>query len=83
MGSLGEEIARQKAASAARRPPEVNEALAAGIEHVRQSGVLGRVLRPGDRAPGFRLANQRGEEIELGDLLGRRAVVLSFYRGAW
>ena len=28
-------------------------------------------------------ANGRGEEIRLGDLLGRTAVVLAFYRGSW
>ena len=40
-------------------------------------------MHVGDRAPDFALPNVRGEEIRLGDLLGRGAVVLAFYRGGW
>jgi AhpC/TSA family len=40
-------------------------------------------LRVGDRAPRFRLADARGGDIALDDLLARGPVVLVFYRGAW
>jgi peroxiredoxin len=40
-------------------------------------------LRVGDRAPGFRLADARGGDVALDDLLARGPVVLVFYRGAW
>ena len=40
-------------------------------------------LRAGDRAPVFRLADARGGEIALDDLLADGPVVLVFYRGAW
>jgi peroxiredoxin len=39
--------------------------------------------RAGDRAPGFRLADARGGEVALDDLLVDGPVVLVFYRGAW
>jgi peroxiredoxin len=40
-------------------------------------------LRAGDRAPAFRLADARGGEVALDDLLADGPVVLVFYRGAW
>jgi peroxiredoxin len=42
-----------------------------------------RALRVGDTAPGFRLADARGGNVALDDLLARGPVVLVFYRGAW
>jgi peroxiredoxin len=41
------------------------------------------VLRAGDRAPGFRLADARGGDVALDDLLVGGPVVLVFYRGGW
>jgi hypothetical protein len=63
--------------------PEAAAAIAAEARAVGASGVPERVVRVGDSAPDFSLPNVRGETIRLGDLLGRRAVVLAFYRGAW
>jgi peroxiredoxin len=45
--------------------------------------MFGGALRVGDRAPGFRLADARGGEVALDDLLASGPVVLVFYRGAW
>ena len=47
------------------------------------TGAAGRAAKAGEPAPDFALPNVRGDEIRLGDLLGRAAVVLAFYRGAW
>jgi hypothetical protein len=83
MGSLEEQLTRQRERSAAKRPPEVSAIVEAGLAYVRSSGVVERALHEGARAPDFTLPNVRGEEIRLGDLLGRTAVVLAFYRGSW
>ena len=83
MGSLEEQLARQRERSAAKRSPEVNAIVEAGLAHVRSSGVVDRALHQGSRAPDFALRNAGGEVIRLGDLLGRSAVVLAFYRGSW
>ncbi len=40
-------------------------------------------LKVGERAPGFRLPDARGESVTLADLLANGPVVLTFYRGAW
>ncbi len=83
MGPLEEQLTRQRERSAAKRPPEVRAIVDAGVAHVRSSGVVERALRRGATAPDFALQNVRGDEVRLGDLLGRAAVVLAFYRGSW
>lgn len=52
-------------------------------EQLRQSGVLNRCVREGDRAPGFRLPDAEGRPVELDRLLQSGPVVLCFYRGQW
>ena len=79
--SLRAELEAQKARS--RLTPEQRERAARAVEDLRRSGIAGRAVHVGDRAPDFALPNVRGEEIRLGDLLGRGAVVLAFYRGGW
>ena len=83
MTSLGDELAQQRERSAARMGPEGMAVIGAAIDELRASGAAGRAPRPGMRAPLFSLPTARGGEIRLGDLLGRSATVLAFYRGAW
>jgi peroxiredoxin Q/BCP len=40
---------------------------------------LPKGIKPGDRAPDFRLLSQSGEEVDLLDYIGRKPVVLYFY----
>lgn len=83
METLAEQLAGQRRRSAARRTAEQQAAIAAGVDLVRASGITERAPAPGAHAPDFTLPNVRGEEIRLGDLLGRGPVVLAFYRGGW
>jgi AhpC/TSA family len=76
-------LGEQRARSAAKRTPELNATLSAAPERLRASGVGTEAPRSGDRAPDFALPNVHGTTVELGDLLGRGAVVLAFYRGVW
>ena len=80
---LSEQLLAQFERSRARRPPELVATLERGIETLRASHFVEAALKVGQRAPDFALPNVRGETIRLGDLLGRRAVVLAFYRGGW
>jgi hypothetical protein len=80
---LEPQLAAHREASRSRRAPEVNAALRRGVERLVAEGVTARVPGPGQPAPLFSLGNVLGEEIRLGDLLGRGAVVLVFYRGGW
>ena len=47
------------------------------------SGVLDSVLKAGDRAPDFALADQNGGIVRTSDLLSDGPLVISFYRGVW
>jgi hypothetical protein len=81
--TLETELARQRVASRERVGPEVASLMVEATKRLAASGIGERVPRAGERAPEFALPNARGEEIRLGDLLGRGAVVLAFYRGGW
>lgn len=52
-------------------------------EELRQSGIVNRSLKVGDRVENFALPNAVGNTIELKQLLATGAVVISFYRGTW
>ncbi len=80
--SLADELLAQRERSAARYGPEGMAVINGAIEDIRTAGTVGAPA-VGDAAPMFTLTSARGGEIALGDLLGRRAVVLAFYRGGW
>lgn len=40
---------------------------------------MSKGIKPGDRAPAFRLLSQSGEEVDLRDYIGKKPVVLFFY----
>ena len=63
--------------------PEARGIMRRSIEELRESGILTRVVRPGDRAPEFTLPDSGGRLVRLEDLLARGPAVLSFFRGRW
>ena len=83
MTSLGDELADQRERSVARMGAKSAAVIRTAIEELRASGAAESALGSGARAPLFSLPSARGDTIRLGDLLGRRAVVLVFYRGSW
>jgi peroxiredoxin len=52
-------------------------------ERLKQSGIVEKSLKAGDKAPSFLLPNVNGEMISLEELLAGGPVVLNFYRGGW
>ena len=50
---------------------------------LKASGIEGRALKIGDRAPDFILFNQGQVEVSSKDLLQRGPMVVSFFRGHW
>lgn len=52
-------------------------------ERLKQSGIVEKSLKAGDKAPSFSLPNVNGEMVSLEELLARGPVVLNFYRGGW
>ena len=63
--------------------PDASEALHGFIEDLRATGIEGRVIGVGDRAPGFELGMAQGGRASLDSLVARGPVILTFYRGRW
>jgi len=81
--SLKEKIEALKAASAKKMPPEALEVIGNAVASLKNSGILDRVLKTGDRAPQFELQNAEGVAVNSADILKKGPMVLTFYRGAW
>ncbi len=64
-------------------PPEALEVMHRATADLRNSGILDRALKVGDKAPEFELENTSGELILSNDILSDRLMVLTFYRGKW
>ena len=50
---------------------------------LKASGIEGRALTVGDRAPSFTLFNQDHLQVASADLLRKGPLVVSFFRGHW
>ena len=50
---------------------------------LKASGIEGRALTVGDRAPSFTLFNQDHLQVASADLLREGPLVVSFFRGHW
>ncbi len=81
--SLQQKLEALKQGFQASAPREVLEVMARAQKELQTSGILDRAAGEGDRAPGFRLLNARGKELDLKECLKRGPVVLGFYRGRW
>ncbi len=81
--SLSEKLAATRAASAGRIPPERAAIMERATNDLRKSGILGRIVGVGRRAPAFELANHDGRRVASSDLLAGGPLILSFFRGSW
>jgi hypothetical protein len=64
-------------------PPEALEIMHRATDDLRNSGIMDRAVKVGDKAPDFTLRNTGGREVSLSQLLSKGPVVLGFYRGRW
>lgn len=64
-------------------PPEALEIMHRATEDLRNSGIMDRAVKVGDKAPDFTLRNTSGQEVSLSQMLSKGPVILSFYRGRW
>lgn len=81
--SLHDELAAYKSESRAKASPATVATMQGGVAEVRATGIEATALGVGATAPDFTLPNVDGSSVRLYDLLGRGAVVVVFYRGAW
>lgn len=81
--TLGQRLADIRAKGEAKRPAEVTAVMHGATENLRNSGILERIARVGQRAPLFARPNLDGQTVRMRSLLKRGPVVLSFFRGRW
>jgi hypothetical protein len=63
--------------------PEIVATMHRATAELKASGIEGRALKIGDRAPNFALFNQDHVEVSSKDLLRQGPMVVSFFRGHW
>lgn len=83
MSTLKEELDARRAEFIRTASPEKAIAFQRGVDELAASKIAERTVRAGDQAPDFTLANARGDQVTLSNLLARGPVVLTFYRGGW
>lgn len=81
--SLKEDIDKLKEQSGRDIPEETLNLMSTDTERLKQSGIVEKSLKAGDKAPSFSLPKVDGEMVSLEELLARGPVVLNFYRGGW
>ncbi len=81
--SLEEKLAVLREQSSKRIPVDKLGVMHDATVWLRQSGILDRVIKPGNRAPDFTLDDQDGHAVTLSALNATGPVVLSVFRGFW
>lgn len=64
-------------------PKAVVEIFHRATAELRQSALVERALKTGDRAPAFTLNNQDRNSISSAELLAKGPLVITFFRGHW
>jgi len=67
----------------AKAPKEAQDVMRRAAEELKNSGIMERAVKVGDKAPDFTLKNTAGRDVNLYHLLELGPVVLIFYRGKW
>ncbi len=81
--ALKEQLERMKSHTASRMPPEVAGMTQRLVDDLRKPEVMSRVLKVGDKAPGFVLPNATGQMLSSQELLAKGPLTVSFFRGKW
>lgn len=81
--SLREILERTRTTAEAKRAPEVVAEMHRAVDELRGSGILERIVKPGDAMPPFKLPGQNGRIVDSGALLAKGPLVVTFYRGKW
>ena len=81
--SLQQKLDAQKKATGTSAPKEAIEVMHRATENLAKSGIMNRIVKKGDKAPGFMLNDINGNVVNLKERLSKGHVVLGFYRGRW
>jgi len=83
MKPLTEQLAEQAAKSRAKIPAETRDVMQQATQDLKATGIEGKALQTGEKAPSFTLKNHLGENRSLEKMLMSGPLVVSFYRGGW
>jgi peroxiredoxin len=81
--SLREQFAERKQLIAKYALPETQAIHARAIGEIRDSGILQSALAVGSPAPPFELQDHNGVNVSSTELLGKKSLVICFFRGRW
>jgi hypothetical protein len=81
--SLRQEIEKFMTQFIAHVPEDIQKVMQEEAERLAQSGIAGKALKAGDKAPVFSLPNVQGAIVSSAELLSKGPLVVSFYRGGW
>jgi peroxiredoxin len=81
--SLKEQLAEYRAGWYQRVPAERQAIMQRHIDQLRNGAIARTMLKVGDRAPAIVLENAKGATVDVGALLAKGPVIVTFYRGGW
>lgn len=83
MSDLQKQLDATMEAVKERVPAEAFNTIMDETADLKASGIEGRAIQDGEKAPDFTLTNHLGKEMSLGGMLEEGPLVVSFYRGGW
>jgi len=81
--SLKEQLAEYRAGWYQRVPAERQAIMQRHIDQLRSGAIARTMLKVGDHAPAIVLENAKGATLDIGTLLEKGPVIVTFYRGGW
>jgi peroxiredoxin len=81
--SLREQFAERRELIAKYIPPETQAIHTRVVAELRESGIVGRALSEGAKAPEFVLNDHNGKPVSSADLADKGRLVVCFFRGRW
>ena len=81
--SLKEQLAEYRAGWYQRVPAERQAIMQRHIDELRRGTIPRTMVKVGDHAPAIVLENAKGAIVDVGTLLKKGPVIVTFYRGGW
>lgn len=81
--TLREKLSELRQKGESKRDPNVTAQMHRATVELRASGIMGRVLKIGSKAPSFALPNAHDRLVTSAELLAKGPLIVAFYRGYW
>jgi hypothetical protein len=81
--TLSDQLVETAEQSREKIPADARSIMNKATQDLQATGIEGRVLQNGQKAPSFTLKNHLNNDKNLATMLADGPVVVSFYRGGW